>query len=59
MIQALMIIVTAIGSTPQAQALLTSPMDCAEAAENMAAAVAAGKAEGIVLCLYEEDLSYE
>ncbi|PWR17657.1 hypothetical protein [Zavarzinia aquatilis] len=59
MIKALMIIITSIGSTPQAQALLVSPMECAAAAEDMAAAVAAGKAEGVVLCLYEEDMAYE
>ncbi|MFZ2871243.1 hypothetical protein [Zavarzinia sp.] len=59
MIKALMIIITSINANPQAQALLVSPMECAEAAEDMALAVEAGKAEGVVLCLYEEDLSYE
>ncbi len=59
MIQALMIIITSIGSNPHAAASLVSPMECAETAEEMAMSVATGEAEGLVLCLYGEGVDYE
>lgn len=55
--QVLMIIIHAFAAGPAVTSAMVSPAACVERAEAVAAQVRAGQAQGLVICIWPEEMT--